>query len=569
MQYSYNSQDDNFFPEDEFQPMAALVPTSSETENAKALLNTGKTLYKSYLARSRKGDLDAAIHHFQKAVELEPNLAEAYVQLASALWDKGTINLELAQFYCETALKLDPEQSDAHLFLGYFLQRAGFLDDAVVEYQKAIAKAPWISARPRVALGNALLKQSLEISHAGLQIQTALRGTWQFMVGMTLLPLDKQTFSLLQEALFADAQVCTLHAVASGCRKIGFHAGSRFIYKIGLNLMPKEGLFYHLLGDDYFYDAKNYPQAIAAYEKALTFEPNDLGLLKKLARAYSEINAIDNATELLCQVAILQPDDFETLYQLGQLFTEQQAYMKALYYLKEATRVQPNHPYTHSNMGYILFKMSDTEGAYEEYKQALDLGTDPIWLSTVAQTVGTMTYQVYGKPKQALEYFEHAVQCNPQNIDALAMLADVYFELGQLENALEAYKNIMEIDPSNGDCLSNIGYILWQLDYNDAAIDAYVTSIHFNPNNPVAFNNMGVIYLDDKEDPAKALHLFEEALALKPTYTLACFNLGRAHQQLGHTIEAADYYSRAKELNIDTPELDSREIDDYLDQLFD
>src|SRR5947207_684037 len=93
-------------PDGSFPPASSLLPAETHA-TAEYYLNLGKSFYQSYLARAHQHDLEAAIQHFQKAVEISPNLAEAYVQLASALWDQGTIHLELAQYYCETALKLD------------------------------------------------------------------------------------------------------------------------------------------------------------------------------------------------------------------------------------------------------------------------------------------------------------------------------------------------------------------------------------------------------------------------------------------------------------------------------
>ncbi len=554
-------------PDGAFSSQFSLVPVQKDV-SAEYYLKLGKKLYNSYLAHSRQQDLDHAIQYFQKAVEMEPNLAQAYVQLASALWDRGTINLELAQFYCETALRLDPSQSEAHLYLGYFLQRAGFREEAKHQYQLAIQKGFWSSARAHIALSSLILKQSVRCENKGQQSLYALRGVVTFFMGCLLLPLDGQTCQLLKESLSSDLKSYLLLGTFKSLKRAKAHGWSLRVLEMATRMMPKEPVFHQLLGDEYLFERNEPGKAILSYQQAQCLMPEDMNLLKKLGKAYAEANHPQKAIDTLSQVAEVHSEDFDTLYQLGQIHTEAGAYFKALYYFKEAKRQKSDYPYLYSSMGYVLFKMDDMEGAFEEYKLALEYGTDAIWLATVAQTLGTLAFQVYHNINEAIDFLQLALSYNPDNQDTLALLADLYFESGQMDLAIGAYRTILQIDPKNADCYNNIGYILWQLDENQSAIDAYMASIYYDKENPVAHNNLGVIYLDEETSPEKALPLFQEAFHLKPDYTLACFNIARAKDALGQRLEAAEYYSKALELNQMNPELEDTEILDYLNRLF-
>ena len=77
-----------------------------------------------------------------------------------------------------------------------------------------------------------------------------------------------------------------------------------------------------------------------------------------------------------------------------------------------------------------------------------------------------------------------------------------------------------------------------------------------------------MIYLDEQSNAVTALELFEKALSLKPDYTLAAFNIGRSREMMGLTAEAARAYSNALALNANNPELQSDEIQDRLNGLF-
>ena len=53
---------------------------------------------------------------FRRAVELNPNEPEAYINLGIVLYDCG--KLEEAIAHCQQAINLDPNQADAHYHLG-------------------------------------------------------------------------------------------------------------------------------------------------------------------------------------------------------------------------------------------------------------------------------------------------------------------------------------------------------------------------------------------------------------------------------------------------------------------
>jgi len=536
--------------------------------NAEYHMKLGKTLYQSYLAQANQPVLDEAIQHFQRAVELEPDMAEAYVQLASAMWDQGAINLELAQYYCETAIRLEPSLASAHVLLGYFLQRAGFWDEAITQFERGIQKNFRLSGRPRIALGHTMLQQALTQASTFTQLTMALSGSLHVFTGCVLLPLDPQSSQMIQNALFGDIKAYTFSTLGKVFKTLGLKGMARSMYKAGTHAMPNDPLFYHILGDEHLFETGHYADALECYQKAREKMPHDLALIKKIGQTCMALKRNLEAATHLEEVLTQDPTDFDTLYSLAQIYLEDKQYMKSLYYFKEARAVRPHYPYVYSNMAYILFKLDDLEGSFEEYKTAMELGTDPLWLSTVAYTLATMAYQVQGDIPMAMEFVQQSIQYHPENTDAVTMLADLYFESGHLELAINAYKAVLMLDPNNGDCYSNIGFILWQMDHNEAAIDAYKAALEFDPTNAVAYNNLGVIFLDETQDPKKALPLFSKALELNPTYTLACFNLGRSYELQGNTLKAADLYTQALSLNTRSPELDDSEIEARLQGLF-
>jgi tetratricopeptide (TPR) repeat protein len=534
---------------------------------AEQALQQGNRYYNRYLSRSIKKELEKAVHAFRQAVQLDPTLPEAQVKLASALWDQGKITLGEAIRRCEEALALDANCAEAALFLGYFLRRDGQLERAQSSLRQVLSiRGGEGKARARMALGGLHMQQ---VKNASVPIRLAgtLHGLGWFFWGLATLPADQKAFRVTQDALLADAGVLAFTLAGRALRACRLKESAKRLYDFASRRLPEEPLFFHLLGDLQV-EQGNYDAAIYYYSRCRELDPDDLMLHRKLGQLYNRCDDPAMAAKSLEKLVEAQAEDFDTLYTLAQIYTDAHDYMRALYYYKSLLTEQPDNPYLHSHIAFVLFKLEDYDGAIEHYETAVKLGRDPVWVSTVAQTLATIYHQIKQDTDATIQLLQTATQLDASNLDAWAMLGDILTEQGEFEEAVRIYRHLAEERPDNADCQNYLGYLLWQLDKNDEAIAAYRQAIRLDTENPIAFNNLGVIYLDEKCQLDKALEMFKRAVSLKPDYTLACFNIGRVHEALGQISEAAQYYSKALALNAQNPELPNAEIQERLEQLF-
>lgn len=552
-------------------PLSSLPELSASTQiSAEHFLKMGNKYYNQFLTRGQKRDLDLAITHLKEALEMNPALPEAYVKLASALWDKGSITLDTAVEYCDTGIRLDPNYGEGYLFKGYFLRRAGKLHEATDHFQQALSKVGREgAAKARLALGRVMIQQanlSYE-SPAASRVLMTVTGLQQFAWGCCLLPMDQSVFAILKNAVWTDAQVFALMGSARLMKTSGLKIGARAIYRWANAHLPEESIFFHLLGDLYI-ETDDTELAIKAYKQASNLDPDNVLLYKKLGHAYHQCQDTMSAARNLEKVVDTDEADFDTLYALGRIYSDEADYMRSLYYFKELLAQDPENPYLHSNVAYLLFKMQDYDGAITEYQDAVRFGKDPLWTATVAQTLGTIYYQIRQDLEAAARVFGLAYQLDPSDLECLSMLGDIYTEQGNYETAVEVYQHILSLEPNNAECYNYLGYLLWQLDKNDEAIDAYQKALALSGDNPIAYNNLGVIYLDEKCQLSSALNMFQQALSCKPDYTLAQFNVGRTLEAMGQTAEAAKCYTAAISLNAENQELNMDEIRERLDNMF-
>ena len=88
---------------------------------------------------SEMGDTGRAINSYQKAVDLNPDLREAWIQLGDVM---TSLNNPLALRYYENAIRLDTSDIETMHNRAYALQKFGKLNEAIFEYKSNISNFP-------------------------------------------------------------------------------------------------------------------------------------------------------------------------------------------------------------------------------------------------------------------------------------------------------------------------------------------------------------------------------------------------------------------------------------------
>jgi uncharacterized protein (TIGR02466 family) len=102
-------------------------------DNAEAHNNLG-------VAYKENGDLTAAIESYQKAISLKPDYAEAYNNLGSVLQEKGDHKAAIETY--QRVIELTPSIAQVHSNLGAAYKENGDLTAAIESYQEAISIDP-------------------------------------------------------------------------------------------------------------------------------------------------------------------------------------------------------------------------------------------------------------------------------------------------------------------------------------------------------------------------------------------------------------------------------------------
>ncbi|GAB6141657.1 hypothetical protein JCM14076_23860 [Methylosoma difficile] len=140
----YNAERNTAAAIGHYQKAIALKPDFADAYN-----NLG-VVYKE------QNNLLVAIAHYQKAITFNPQYAVAYCNLATALKDSN--QLEAAVAHYQKAISLQPDYADAYNGLASALNKLNQFPEAIFNYQKAIALNPH-SADAYCNLGHVLRLQ--------------------------------------------------------------------------------------------------------------------------------------------------------------------------------------------------------------------------------------------------------------------------------------------------------------------------------------------------------------------------------------------------------------------------
>jgi len=113
------------------------LPVRAESPVKNILVqNTGANEYfQQGLSLAAKQDTEGAEAAFRRAIQIDPNLAEAYANLGSLLANQNKLEEAVPNF--QTAIRLKPNVPEFHYMFGQVLYAQDKVSDAVESFKKA------------------------------------------------------------------------------------------------------------------------------------------------------------------------------------------------------------------------------------------------------------------------------------------------------------------------------------------------------------------------------------------------------------------------------------------------
>jgi predicted O-linked N-acetylglucosamine transferase (SPINDLY family) len=155
-----------------------------------------------------------------------------------------------------------------------------------------------------------------------------------------------------------------------------------------------------------------------------------------------------------------------------------------------------------------------------------------------------------GRQDTAADLLRDAIAVNPDQAELHYNLARTLHETGQLDAAAAAYRHAVTLRPDFAHAYVNLADVLLQLGERHAAVESCERALALKPDLAEAHNNLGNALCESGE-LAQAAAAFERALALNPQFAAAHNNLGNVLLEQGFKLEAVARYERALALQPD------------------
>jgi tetratricopeptide (TPR) repeat protein len=141
------------------------------------------------------------------------------------------------------------------------------------------------------------------------------------------------------------------------------------------------------------------------------------------------------------------------------------------------------------------------------------------------------------------------LQTDPDNVEALYHLGDLYYRDGLYEKAVENFRKVVDQDPDRGYVYLKLGTSLNRLQRFAEALDAFGNAVANLQDPAIAYNNMGITYgkLGRYQEEIDAL---QKALNSRPRYASARYNLGVTLIKVGNLDGARQQYQALNEFDL-------------------
>ena len=319
---------------------------------------------------------------------------------------------------------------------------------------------------------------------------------------------------------------------AKDLRSKGNFRGSIVEYYLALEGSPPNAEAYEAIGDMYRV-LQNNERAANAYEKALNTNNNDAELHVKIGLAYEKAGKLNQAITSFNQASQINAQNMDALNALEKIW-------------KDQISINPRNAAAHANLGTILQKKGNYNGALEEYNAAELIDPNNV---LVRLNLGTL-YQAKGDIQTAIKAYDTILSIEPKNTLAHYYKATALKQLKDYAAATKELNIILQIEPNNlmaKQELVEIAKVQGGVENKDL-LSILKETADSNPNN--AKNQYDAAFeAHSKGDLMTAIRYYKKSIILDPRMTDAYSNLGAALMANKEYNEAKENLQKASELD--------------------
>ncbi len=460
-----------------------------------------------------QGNLPAAIQEIQKAITLDPNRWETYLNLAVY---QMTTQPEAAEGNLKKAVALNPRGMRAQLALGTYYAERNRLPEAEQQFRRAIQVDPR-DPDPRIALARLYLMEGRKDEAVEFLKQTKHD-----------LPDNPKAYPILGDFYFATGDLDKATDEYASLHRD--HPKDLQVTKYYVQLLILRNRL---------------DEATKLNDEILKAAPNDYEGLVYRGQIQIRNGHAEEATHTLETAVKNYPENGVAHYHLGLAFYQLGNLARAENEWREAVRLQRDLSEAYRALADAALRQQDMGALQQNAEQIIRLQPG----SPDGYVLRALSFINRKQFSSAEADIKKAIEIAPQRAAGYIQLGNLRITQKQFNEAEKAYQQALDREPNSADALNglvNTYLVQKQVDKAVAVVNTQITKV---PNNSIFYDLLGTVLLDGKKDPAGAEAALKKACELDKNNADAWAKLGRAQVAKGSIDEAIATYQKSAQDN--------------------
>lgn len=314
-----------------------------------------------------------------------------------------------------------------------------------------------------------------------------------------------------------------------------------------------------------YFEQGRIEDAVDQYEPMRQHYPDDISTLVTLGHLYLVQGRHAKAAQIFNMAILIHPDNFVTQDETVDALIRDGQLREALDRLEVLLADQPEKPDLIAKQAEVLAMLGATSDAISQYQQALRLC--PNFLEATIK-LGTIYLKMHVEHLAARQ-FNEAVEINDKIVEAYTGLAAAQRLSGRPAEAMNTLSLAAAIQPNSAFLFAETAKLILKAAYEanlvplpddgrgleQGVVVAHEQHLRRFPHNPDLYYRLGILWMNASRFDL-ALHCFQQALEINPTFARAGTKLAVCMFETGRRDDALD-------LIMPPPQYDPRTLDLY------
>ena len=386
--------------------------------------------------------------------------AERKARQAFELYEDGNISQALSVL--EQALQINPSNSAWHFDRGLVLDTQGRFDDAISEYETAIA----------------LAGDDMEMLNS-LAVDYTRTGQYDLAI---------ETFERI-ESFDAAFEPCYCNRIIT-YTEMGQHDLAEQMFYLAQQIESDCPLCYYNIGNSLFIRG-DYKKAIHCWLKTAELEPTHPQINYRIAQAYWSDGDSKRAREYFLAELRVNPGDVDVILDFGLFLLETADIESAKEKFNRLLEFKPGFAAALFYLGEIAFDGADYDKAVRLFNEALR--NDPLLVGPRYRLAQCAL--VKGEKTQAQNYLASEMELTVEDADTLVSMGSMFLEAGDTNYAIHCLLRAIDSDNNCADAYYYLGLVSAIRGVFKEALEFFGHVLDIDPENICALRDSAAVYL--------------------------------------------------------------------------